>query len=252
MTTTVRTTATTRVPMTSLRKTALVAGALYLLTFVSIPTLFLYAAVKSPNFIVGTGPDTPVIVGVILEMIVALAGIGTAVALFPVLRRQNEGVALGLVGVRTLEAATIFAGAVTLLTVVALRQAGVGADALVTGHTLVTMYNRTFLIGQSFMPVVDDLLLGYLLYQSRLVPRILPRLAFIGAALLVTSDVAVLFNLLGQTSAVASLSALPIALFEFSLGVWLIVKGFNTSPILASDARDDGLNRSPAPAAVAR
>jgi hypothetical protein len=238
MTTTVRTTATTRapttrVPMTSLRKTALVAGALYLLTFVSIPTLFLYAAVKSP-------------------MIVALAGIGTAVALFPVLRRQNEGVALGLVGVRTLEAATIFAGAVTLLTVVALRQAGVGADALVTGHTLVTMYNRTFLIGQSFMPVVDDLLLGYLLYQSRLVPRILPRLAFIGAALLVTSDVAVLFNLLGQTSAVASLSALPIALFEFSLGVWLIVKGFNTSPILAIDARDDGLNRSPAPAAVAR
>jgi Domain of unknown function (DUF4386) len=252
MTAAVRTTATQRVPMSSLRKTALVAGVLYLLTFVSIPTLFLYAAVKSPNFIVGPGPDTPVIVGVILEMIVALAGIGTAVALYPVLKRQNEGVALGLVGSRTLEAATIFAGAVTLLSIVALRQAGAGAAGLVTGHALVTMYNRTFLIGQSFMPVVDDLLLGFLLYQSRLVPRILPLLAFIGAALLVTSDIAVLFNLVGQTAAVASLAALPIALFEFSLGVWLVVKGFNPSPILADDARDAGLNRSLAPAAAAR
>jgi hypothetical protein len=213
------------------RRTALVAGVLYLLTFVSIPTLFLYAAVKSPNFIVGAGPDSPVIVGVILEMIVALAGIGTAVALFPVLKRQNEGVALGLVGSRTLEAATIFVGAMFLLTVVALRQAGVGADGSVMGHTLVTMYNRTFLIGQSFMPVVDDLLLGYLLYQSRLVPRILPMLAFVGAALLITSDIAVLFNLVGQTAAIASLAALPIALFEFSLGVYLVVSGFKPSPI---------------------
>ena len=75
--------------MTTLRKTALVAGALYLLTFVSIPTLFLYAEVKSPNYIVGPGPDTAAIVGGILEMIVALAGIGTAVVLYPVVKRQN-------------------------------------------------------------------------------------------------------------------------------------------------------------------
>src|SRR5690348_6402217 len=146
MTTAVRTTATKRASMTSLRKTALVAGVLYLLTFVSIPTLFLYAAVKSPNFIVGPGPDTPVIVGGILEMIVALAGIGTAVVLYPVVKRQNEGVALGFVGARTLEAATIFAGVACLLSVVTLRQTGAGADALVTGHALVTLYNRTFLI----------------------------------------------------------------------------------------------------------
>src|SRR5690348_7946051 len=125
--------------MSALRKTALVAGALYLLTFVSIPTLFLYAAVKRPNFIVGAGPDTAVIVGGILEMLVALAGIGAAVTLFPVLKRQNEGGALGWVGARTLEAATIFVGARRLLTVVTLRQAGVGAEGLVTAPTLVTM-----------------------------------------------------------------------------------------------------------------
>ena len=219
------------------RKTALVAGVFYLLTFVSIPTLFLYAAVKSPNYIVGAGPDTAVIVGAILEMIVALAGIGTAVALFPVLKRQNEGVALGLVGSRTLEAATIFVGVVMLLSVVSLRQTGAGAGTLVTGHALVTMYNRTFLVGQSFMPVIDDLLLGFLLYQSRLVPRVLPLLAFIGAALLVTSDIGVLFGLWGQFSALGTLPALLVALFEFSLGVYLIVKGFKPSPILSSDTR---------------
>ena len=221
--------------MSPSRKTALVAGVLYLLTFVSIPTLFLYGAVKGANYIVGAGPDTAVIVGAILEIIVALAGIGTAVALFPVLKRQNEGVALGLVGSRVLEAATIFAGVVILLSVVSLRQAGAGAGALVTGQALVAMYNRTFLIGQSFMPVVDDLLLGFLLYQSRLVPRVFPLLAFTGAALLVASDTAVLFGLLGQTSSLASISALPIALFEFSLGVWLVVKGFKPSPLTSGN-----------------
>jgi hypothetical protein len=224
--------------MTSLRKTALVAGVLYLLTFVSIPTLFLYAAVKSPNFIVGPGPDTGAIVGGILEMIVALAGIGTAVVLYPVVKRQNEGVALGFVGSRTLEAATIFAGVACLLSVVTLRQVGAGADALVTGQALVTLYNRTFLIGQSFIPAVNALLLGSLLYQSRLVPRVLPLLGFIGAVLLVASFIAILFGLWGQMSAQAALAALPIALWEFSLGVWLVVKGFKPSPILASDARD--------------
>jgi len=252
MTTAVGATATKRVPMTSLRKTALAAGILYLLTFISIPTLFLYNAVKSPNFILGAGPDTPMLVGGISEMIVALAGIATAVVLFPVLKRQNEGVALGLVGARTLEAATIFAGVAILLTVVTLRQTGAGAGALVTSHTLVVMYNRTFLIGQSFMPAVDDLLLGYLLYQSRLVPRVLPIIAFIGAPLLLASFIAVLFGLWGQTSAPAALSALPVALFEFSFGVYLIMKGFKPSPILSSETRDADLDGSVAPAMAAR
>jgi hypothetical protein len=238
--------------MTSARKTALAAGILYLLTFISIPTLFLYNAVKSPNFILGAGPDTPVIVGGILEMIVALAGIGTAVVLFPALKRQNEGVALGLVGARTLEAATIFAGVAILLTVVTLRQTGAGAGALVTSHTLVAMYNKTFLIGQSFMPAVDDLLLGYLLYKSRLVPRVLPMIAFIGAALLLASFIATLFGLWGQVSAPTALFALPIALFEFSLGVYLVVKGFKPSPILSSETRDTDLDQSLASAAAAR
>jgi hypothetical protein len=221
--------------MSPLRRTALVAGALYLLTFISIPTLALYGPVHDPKYIVGPGPDTGAIVGAILEMIVALACIGTAVALFPVVKRQNEGVALGFVGSRVLEASTIFVGVACLLSVVTLRQAGVGAGGLVTAQALVALYDRMFLIGQGFIPAVNGLLLGSLLYQSRLVPRVLPLLAFIGAALLVTSDIGTLFGLWGQRSSVAGLLVLPIALWEFSLGIWLIVKGFNPSPILSPD-----------------
>ena len=224
--------------MSPFRKTALAAGVLYLITFVSIPTLFLYVPVHDPRYILGPGPDTGVLVGGILEVIVALAGIGTAVALFPVLKRQNEGVALGFVGSRVLEAATIFAGVAFLLSVVTLRQAGAGAGALVTGQALVALYDRTFLVGQSFIPAVDDVLLGFLLYQSRLVPRVLPLLAFIGAALLVAADIAKLFDLVGPLSSQVTLAVLPIALFEFSLGVYLVVKGFKPSPILSSDTRD--------------
>jgi len=85
------------------RKNSLVAGAFYLLTFISIPTLALYAPARDLNFIVGPGPDTGVLFGGILELIVALAGIGTAVALFPVLKRQSEGRALGFVTSRVVE-----------------------------------------------------------------------------------------------------------------------------------------------------
>ena len=218
--------------MSPLRKTALVAGVFYLLTFVSIPTLFLYAQVRhNPKYILGPGPDTAVLFGGILEIVVALAGIGTAIALYPVLKRQSEGRALGFVGTRTLEGAGILAGVACLLAIVSLRQAGAGAGALVTGQTLAILYDRIFLLSQDLMPVLNALLLGSLLYQSRLVPRVLPLLAFFGAALLVASDIGVLFGLFGLVSAPAGLLALPVALWEFSLGVYLVVKGFKPSPI---------------------
>src|SRR6266513_2983788 len=231
--------------MSPLRKTALVAGVLYLLTFVSIPILFLYDQVRhNPKYILGPGPDTAVLVGGILEVIVALAGLGTAVALYPVLKRQSEGRALGLVASRVVEGSAIFVGVACLLTLVTLRQSGLGPDALITGRALVAMYDRMFLVGQSFMPAVNALTLGSLLFQSRLVPRVLPVIGLIGAPLLLAGDVAVLFGLIDRTSSPALLLAIPIALWEFSLGVWLVVKGFRPSPILFTDTRVGGVNRS--------
>jgi hypothetical protein len=231
---------TNRRPATSVastRKIAMAAGVLYLLTFVSIPTLALYGNVKGANYITGSGPDTSVIVGGILEIIVALAGIGTAVVLFPVLKKQNEGAALGLVAARILESSTIFVGVAFLLSIVTLRQAGAGADALVTSHALAALYDRIFLLGQSFMPAICDLLLGFLLYQSRLVPRFLSSIGIVGGPVLLVGYLAVMSGLVGQHASLAGLSALPVALFEFSLGVWLVVKGFNSSPITSESAQ---------------
>jgi hypothetical protein len=197
-----------------------------------MPIGFLYSSIlNDPKYIIGSGPDTPVIIGGILEIIVALAGIGTAAALFPVLKRQNEAAALGFLGSRALEAATIFGDVCCLMTIVGLRRTAVGADGLVIGKMLVALYGW-FRLGQNLMPTVNDLLLGSLLYPSRLVPRVLPVLAFIGAPLLIANTVVVLFGIsTGPLYLLTGVGVLPIALFEFALGVWLTVKGFNPSAI---------------------
>ena len=236
MVNTVRTAATTRVPMDSTRKTALVAGALYLITFVSIPTLALYSRVLNDrDYIVSLGGDTGVRWGALLELVVALACIGTAVALFPVARRYNEGLALGFVTARVFEAGLIVVGIVSLLSIATLRQdlgaaAGAGAASLaITGRSLVALHNWTFVLGQTLMPGVNALLLGSLLYSSRLVPRIIPALGLIGAPVLISAVVGILFGINEQVSVWTALGTLPIALWEFSLGVWLIAKGFNAA-----------------------
>ena len=219
------------------RKHSLAAGVFYLLTFVSIPTGVLYSSIHDPNYIIGAGPDTAAIIGGVLEIIVALAGIGTAVALFPVLKKQNESFALGLVAARILESGTIFVGVAFILSIVTLRQVGAGADGLVASHTLSALYDRIFLLGQSFMPAICDLLLGLLLFKLRLVPRALSVIGIVGAPILVVGYLAILFGLIGRLDPLAGLSALPVALFEFSLGIWLVLKGFNPTAITSLSAK---------------
>ncbi len=217
-------------PVSSLRKTSLTAGILYLLTFVSIPTLALYDQIHAQNYILSSGSDTAVIIGNILELIVGFTCIGSAVALYPVLRKKNEGMALCLVSFRILEATTIFIGVMFLLTVVTLHQRSAGTEALVTSRTLVIMYDRIFLIGQSLMPAINDILLGILLYQSRLVPRSLSLIGIIGGPVLLAGDFLILFDFIGQRAPLIALTAVPVAVFELSLGVYLIVKGFKPTP----------------------
>ncbi|MBL6278312.1 DUF4386 domain-containing protein [Micromonospora fiedleri] len=222
--------------MDALRRTSLVAGGLYVLTFVSIPTVALYGPARDSDFVLGATSETSVLVGSVLEVIVALACIGTAVVLYPVVKRQGQTRALGFVSVRILEAACIFIGVASLLTIVALRRQGVGAEAVVTGQMLVAFYDSVFLVSQSLIPAANALLLGTLLYQARLVPRVLPVLGLVGAPLLVVSDLCVLFGLWDRLSPVTAIGALPIAVWEFSLGVYLIVRGFRPSEITAGSA----------------
>jgi hypothetical protein len=212
------------------RKTSLAAGIIYLLTFVSIPTFFFYAPLLEAGTITTSAEAKQVIIGGLLEIIVGLTGIATAVILYPVLSRQHRTAALGLVTSRVLEAATIFTGVAFLLATVSLQQQGAGTETKVVGTALVTLYNRIFLLGQSFIPAINDLLLGYMLWQSRLVPRALSLIGMIGAFPLIAGYVAVLFGVIDQRSPMAGLSALLVAVFEFSLGIYLIVKGFRTAP----------------------
>jgi hypothetical protein len=219
----------------------MVAGIFYLITFISIPTLALYGPVKNHrDWILSSGSHTGVLVGGLLEVIVALAGIGTAVTLYPVVKRQNEGVALGFVAARVLEAAMIFTGVLGLLSLVTLRHdlggaAGANAAALVTtGASHVAVYNGTMLLGQTLMPCVNALLLGSLMYRSRLVPRIIPIVGLIGAPLLLAAVIVTMFSGgIEHISAFQAIATLPVAAWEFSLGVWLVVKGFRPSPITA-------------------
>jgi hypothetical protein len=226
--------------MTSTRKTALVAGVFYLITFVSIPTLAIYRPVlNNQDWIISSGGHTGVLVGGLLEVIVALAGIGTAVTLYPVVKRQNEGLALGFVTSRVVEGIMIFTGVVSLLSLVTLHQnlgAATGANAaslVAAGASHVAVYHWTFLLSQSLMPGINAVLLGTLMYRSRLVPRVIPLMGLIGGPLLI---IAVFASLLGQHSSLSGLATLPVipvAAWELSLGVWLTVKGFRPSAITA-------------------
>lgn len=209
------------------RKRSLTAGLLYLLTFVSIPTLSLYTHVKGADFILGSGSDTPAIIGGMLEITVALAGVSTAVVLFPLLKKVSETAALGLVAARILESATIIAGVAFILNIVTLHQTGAGAESLGISQLLANLYDRFFLLSQSFFPAICDLLLGVMLYKSRLVPRQLSLIGIVGAPLLLISYFAVMFGGIEQRTPLAGLSAIGVALFEFSLGLWLVFKGFN-------------------------
>ena len=221
--------------MSSLRRTALVAGILYLVTFVaSIPAVFLLAPVlDDPSYIVSAGADTQVTAGAFLDLVNALACIGTAVALFSVLSLEHEGLALGFVTTRMFEAAVIVIGVVSLLSVVTLRNptaTRAEAQSLVTvGSALVAVRDWTFLIGPGIMPGLNALLLGTLLYRSRLVPRWIPILGLIGAPLLISAAVGRMFGVNDVTSAWSAIGVLPIFVWELSLGLWMTFKGFDPS-----------------------
>jgi hypothetical protein len=242
MSMTSRTAVARKVPTDPLRRTATIAGGLYLLTFASsIPARFFFLdpVLSDPGYIVGSGADTRVLVGGLLDMINALACIATAVVLFRVVKRQSETLALGFVTSRMLEAAIISIGVVSLFAVVTLRQDLAGtaaadeASLLTVGSSLVAVYEWTFLFGPNVMAAVNALLLGTLMYRSGLVPRAIPFMGLIGAPLLLASVIGIVFGTHDLDAGLHVLAAVPIFIWELSLGVYLVVKGFKPSPLTA-------------------
>jgi hypothetical protein len=245
MTTTIRPTAARdsqrpakRFRTDAFRKTALVAGALYVLTFASsIPAKFFFIdpVLASADFFTRAGIANPLLVGGSLDLINALACIGTAVVLYPLLRRQHEGLALGFVTTRVFEAAVIVIGVISLLTVVTLHQSGTaGADTTsltTTARALAATYQNAFLLGPILMSALNAALLGTLMYRSRLVPRAIPVMGLVGAPLTLLSFGAILFGLHDATAPTHMLAVAPIFIWELSLGFYMAIKGFRPSPL---------------------
>jgi hypothetical protein len=227
------------------RRIARIAGVLFVLTFVtSIPAALLYNPVlKHHSYIVGSGADTGVFLGAFLELLLIIANIGTAVVLFPILKRQSESIALGYVAARVIESTFIAVGVVSVLTVVTLRQdlAGGGADPATldtVGRSLVAIHDWTFLLGPGFVVGVGNgLMLGYLMYRSGLVPRRMAMLGLVGGPLVSASGIAILFGAIEQGSPGQFLATIPEFIWELSLGIYLIAKGFKPSPITGDRPR---------------
>ena len=248
-------------PPDLMRRTAFLGGALYVLTFLSsIPAAALTGPVLHPRYVLGPGVDQQIALAGVLDVVNILAAVGTAVVLYPVVKRQNATLALGFVATRLLEGSLLFTAVLTTLSVTTLRQqsdalagTGTGTDpeALVaTAAALIAVHDWAFLLGTG-TAVANALMLAPLMYRSGLVPRVIPLLGLIGAPMLLTANLLTVLGLNEQMSVLSTLALPGIFFWELSLGVYLMVKGFRPSPILTSAMPHPGAHRAE-PVAVTR
>ncbi len=223
------------------RRTAALAGWLFVATYVTsiAAQLVLYQPVLDKgNYITGAGTNAynSVALGALLEVLLIIANVGTAVVLFPILKRQNEAGALGYVGARLVESTFIAIGLVSLLAILTVREDGAPGASAALGKTLIAIHDWTFLLGPGFIVGVGNgMLLGYLMYRSGLVPRGMAMLGLIGGPLICISGILVLFDVIDAGSAVQAITTIPEFIWELSLGIYLIVKGFKPCPILTGE-----------------
>jgi hypothetical protein len=216
---------------------------LFLVTFVTaIAAVALFQPVLDHpvRYVAGDTSDNRIFFGAFLELLLIVANIGTAVVLFPILRRQSEILALGYVTARLVECTFIAVGILAVLTIVTLGQQTTTADAGEIAYALAALKDWTFILGPGFVVGIGNgLLLGYLMYRSGLVPRGLAVLGLIGGPLVCISGVLVMFGVLEQGGAGQGIATIPEFLWELGLGLWLTFKGFRPSPILSPDYRAD-------------
>jgi hypothetical protein len=221
----------------STRRISLAAGVLFLITFItSIGALIAFQPVLDDpaGYVAGDGSDNRIYFGALLELLLIIANIGTAVVLFPILRRQSEILALGYVTARIAECAFILVGILAVLSIVTLGQEDPGAEAGLIGYTLAGIKDWTFILGPGWVVGVGNgLILGYLMYRSGLVPRPLAALGLIGGPLIILSGTLVMFDVAQLHGTVQGLATIPEFIWELGLGIYLTVKGFKASPIVS-------------------
>ena len=242
--TTIRTTTSNREqrpPMDPLRRTAYVVGVLFVITYItSIAAKFFFYPpfLEHADYITGAGADSRVLWGAFAEVILVIANIGTAVALYPVVKERFPAISLGFVTARVMESVFIGVGILSVLTLVTMRQdysgaGGVQSAGLATvGHALVSLQEWTFQLGPAFVVGVGNgLLLGYMMYRSRMVPRRMAMLGLVGGPLICLSGAAVILGLITPSGTVQVAASIPEFFWELSFGVYLIVRGFKPSPV---------------------
>jgi hypothetical protein len=217
-------------------------GAWFLGTFLfSIPAFWFYdPLLDHAGYIDGSGHDTRVAVGALLEILLAVCGIATAVVIFPVAKRVDESVALGYVASRTVESILILIGVLSLLSVVALREdfATGGGDGglLDVSRSLLALHDQTSLLGPQFCAGLGNgILLGYVMWRSRLLPRPMVLFGVIGGPLALLAGVGVLLGVWDMHAGLPVAMTAPEAIWELSLSVWLLAFGFRPSPVLTGE-----------------
>ena len=236
--------------MTLDQKRARAFGVLYLITFItSIPALLFYQPVLDDpvGYIASAGQNNQILFGALLELLLIIANIGTAVVIFPIVRRQNEELALGYVTARMVECTFILVGIVSVLGIVTLQQEAAGAAEGSVAYTLAALKDWTFLLGPGWVVGWGNgLILGYLMYKSELVPRNACWLGLIGGPLIIISGTLVMFGVDHPSGNLQGIATIPEFLWELFLGVYCTVKGFRpSSPILRADARDGRAKATP-------
>jgi hypothetical protein len=236
-----------RAPMDYARRTALIVGVLFVITYItSITAKFaLYPPLFDTDYITGKGEDTRVLWGAFAEMILIIANIGTAVAMYPVLKRRFPALSLGFVTARVMESVFIAVGILSVLTIVTMRQdsAGTGGaqDAALqtVGDAFVALQEWTFNLGPAFVVGVGNgMILGYMMYRTGLVPRGMAMLGLVGGPLLCLSGAAVVLGIIEAGSAAQNLATVPEFFWELSFGIYLIVKGFKPAAVTAEMVED--------------
>jgi hypothetical protein len=223
------------------QRIARITGLLWIVTFVtSIPARFiLYAPVleDGKDYVLGQGDDAMTLIafGAVLELILIIANIGTAVLPYSIHRRVSEPGALGFVTARVMESVFIAVGILCMLAISTLRQDAPGGLDSALGQGLEAVYEWAFRLGPGFfVGVGNGLILGWLMWKSELVPRGLSIFGLIGGPLLIIAGVLVMFDVIEGSGPIQGLMTIPEAFWELSLGFYLAFKGFRSdSPVLS-------------------
>jgi hypothetical protein len=230
---------------------ARIFGVLFLLTFVtSIGALLLFQPVLDDpaGYVANGGSDSRIFFGALLELLLIITGIGTAVVIYPIVRRQNHVLALGYVTARIVECTFILAGILAVLSIVTLSQQNAGGDEGAIAYTLAAFKDWTFILGPGFIVGWGNgLILGYLMYASGLMPRSLTWLGLVGGPLIIISGVATMFDGGNPHEWYQGIATIPEALWELSLGIYALIWGFRRVPIVDDYDRDHGIRATPTP-----